>query len=165
MALKFTDNTIQLRPIAASDIGFLKKVYYSTREKELEKATDWTTEIKEAFINQQFEAQHNYYQKNYLTAVFWVITKDKTNIGRLYIDEHFGAEEIRIIDITLLPNWRNKGLGQQILNAIISRAENKKKKVSIHVESFNPAMALYFKLGFKKVSETNGVYHLLEWKQ
>nr|WP_278012004.1 hypothetical protein [Flavobacterium gyeonganense] len=39
----------------------------------------------------------------------------------------------------------------------------KNRNVSIHVESFNPAMNLYKRLGFKKISETNGVYHLMEW--
>ena len=52
---------------------------------------------------------------------------------------------------------------QIILKSILDRAKTIEKNVTIHVESFNPAMNLYHKLGFKKISETNGVYHLLEW--
>jgi ribosomal protein S18 acetylase RimI-like enzyme len=31
------------------------------------------------------------------------------------------------------------------------------------VEAFNPAKHLYERLGFEKISETNGVYHLMQW--
>lgn len=43
-------------------------------------------------------------------------------------------------------------------------AEDNNLSVTIHVERFNPAMELYKKLGFVLVSQTNEVYHLLEWK-
>ncbi len=81
----------------------------------------------------------------------------------MYIDFFFEKKGIRIIDITLLPNWRKKNIGSSILAAIIKKAALKNMNVSIHVESFNPAMNLYKRLGFTKISETNGVYHLMEW--
>jgi N-acetylglutamate synthase-like GNAT family acetyltransferase len=160
--MKLTFDSIHLRPFSDNDISFLQKVYFSTREKELEQTPDWTFEMKQAFLSHQFEAQHSHYQKNYPTAHFYIIEIENNTIGRLYIDEKFEQQNIRIIDITILPDWRNKGIGQQILTEIINRAKQENKKVSIHVETFNPAMQMYFRLGFKKVSETNGVYHLLE---
>jgi hypothetical protein len=36
------------------------------------------------------------------------------------------------------------------------------KRVSIHVQMFNPALALYECLGFRKRREV-GVYHFMEW--
>jgi ribosomal protein S18 acetylase RimI-like enzyme len=81
----------------------------------------------------------------------------------LYIDFFFEKKGIRIIDITLLPNWRKKEIGSSILKEITEKAAVNQMKVSIHVESFNPAMNLYKRLGFTKISETNGVYHLMEW--
>ena len=36
------------------------------------------------------------------------------------------------------------------------------KRVSIHVEMFNPALALHERLGFRKLKE-HGVYHFMEW--
>ncbi len=60
------------------------------------------------FIEQQFFAQHEYYQKNYIGAKFYIIEKENTTIGRLYIDFFFENKGIRIIDITLLPDWRKK---------------------------------------------------------
>lgn len=88
---------------------------------------------------------------------------NKITIGRLYIDFYFEKKGVRIIDITLLPDWRKKNIGTRVLKEILKKATLNKIAVSIHVESFNPAMNLYTRLGFRKISETNGVYHLMEW--
>lgn len=154
---------INLREIQESDLPVLCKIYGSTRTEELEKGTDWNEEQKQFFIEHQFTAQHEYYQKNYIDAKFYIIEKENAIIGRLYIDYFFEKKGFRIIDITLLPDWRKKDIGSSILNEIIKKASECKMKVSIHVESFNPAMNLYKRLGFIKISETNGVYHLMEW--
>ena len=36
------------------------------------------------------------------------------------------------------------------------------KRVSIHVEMFDPALQLYQRLGFRKLGE-HGVYNFMEW--
>ncbi|MCP9754774.1 N-acetyltransferase [Lacihabitans sp. CCS-44] len=162
MSIEIEDDLIRLRLFSASDIDFLKEVYFSTREKELQQVNDWTNEMKVSFLTHQFEAQHEYYLKNYVGAEFFVIEKASEKIGRLYYNEGFDST-IRIIDIALLPKFQKKGFGTIILKGIFERAKEIQQNVTIHVESFNPAMKLYQKLGFKKISETNGVYHLLEW--
>ncbi|MRX39287.1 GNAT family N-acetyltransferase [Flavobacterium sp. LC2016-23] len=154
---------ITLRDIQESDLSILCKIYGSTRTEELENGTDWSDEQKNIFIEYQFSAQHEYYQKNYLGAKFYIIEKENTTLGRLYIDFFFEQKGVRIIDITLLPHWRGKNIGSSILKEIIQKAALANRNVTIHVESFNPAMELYKRLGFKKISETNGVYHLMEW--
>ncbi|MES2796825.1 MAG: GNAT family N-acetyltransferase [Bacteroidota bacterium] len=153
-----------LRPLEERDWSFLKKVYASTRENEMKMLSHWTAEMIEAFVNQQFEAQHFHYQKFYIGADFWVIYKDDLPIGRLYFHENHEENNSRIIDISILPEYRNKGIGRKILTDILSQAQRENKKVSIHVEAFNPAMKLYESLGFEKISETNGVNFLFEWK-
>lgn len=162
MILEFKNKSIKLRPFSETDIPFLKKVYFSTREKEVNQLQHWTAEMKTVFLTQQFNAQHTYYQQNYVNAKFWVIEKKQQPIGRLYYNEDFEGS-IRIIDIAILPEFQNKGLGTTILNGIFERAKNIGQPITIHVESFNPAMNLYKRLGFQTVSETNGVYHLLQW--
>ena len=162
MKINFKSKDLSLRFFSERDIPFLKKIYFSTREEELKQVRDWTDEMKTVFLTQQFNAQHEYYQKNYIGAVFLVISHHEKDIGRLYFHEDFQGG-IRIIDIALLPNFQKKGIGTEILNGIFERARAIEKAVTIHVESFNPAMELYKKLGFQKISETNGVYHLLQW--
>ena len=153
---------IGFRDIQERDKTLLREIYGSTRQEELDKGTNWNDEQKRHFIDQQFSVQHEYYQKNFSDAKFYIIEKEEVAIGRLYID--FSENEpVRIIDITILPEWRNKNIGSSILNEILKKAGSNNLNVSIHVEAFNPAMNLYKRLGFRKVSETNGIYHLMEW--
>ncbi|GAA4745912.1 GNAT family N-acetyltransferase [Flavisolibacter ginsenosidimutans] len=164
MVLKLSDPLLHLRTITANDEEILCQIYSSTRTEELAQLTDWTASQKEIFLRSQFTAQHNYYQNNYGGAHFWVIEYGSQTIGRLYLHTHYEGASMRIIDIALLPGWRNRGIGKQILLAIMELAEDTNRSVTIHVESFNRAMKLYKGLGFVLVSQTNGVYHLLEWK-
>jgi len=154
---------ISLRDIRESDKTLLREIYGSTRQEELDKGTNWNDEQKRLFIDQQFSVQHEYYQKNFLDAKFYIIENEKVPVGRLYIDFISENESVKVIDITILPEWRNKNIGSSILNEILKKAGSNNLKVSIHVEAFNPAMNLYKRLGFKKISETNGFYHLMEW--
>ena len=164
MIVDLRDKTIHLIPIGTKDLSFLHKVYASTRTEEMKQLPHWPEAMVEAFLKQQFEAQHEYYQNNYIGADFWIIEKNKQPIGRLYVQENFQDTSIRIIDIALLPEWRNKSIGSSILKDLMEVSKKLNRPLTIHVESFNPAMSLYLKLGFNKIGDTNGVYHLMEWK-
>lgn len=149
---------LNFRKINEKDFPFLKKVYRSTRENELD-STGWDETQKSGFIEFQFNAQHAYYMNVYKDAEFQIIKSDSTDIGRLYIwnTEH----QIRIIDIAILPEYRGKGVGTKILSDLIQESEQSGKKLNIHVEYFNPALRLYERLGFKKADDT-GVYLFME---
>lgn len=164
MPLLLTDCSLQLSPITEGDTAQLCRIYASTRDEELKQVGWWTPEQKEAFLHFQFTAQHRYYQEHYPGAWFWLLLRKGAVIGRLYLQATAASCSVRIIDITLLPPWRNRGIGRQLLLDIMAFAAARGQSITIHVESFNPAMHLYQRLGFQTVSTTNGVYHLLEWK-
>ena len=149
---------IALRPMRARDKDFLYRVYASTRAEELA-VVDWSEAEKAAFLEQQFEAQHGYYQAQFPDAAFQVIERDGEPIGRLYLDRR--ADEIRIIDIALLPAHRRAGIGGALLREILGEAAAAGKAVRIHVERNNPALGLYHRLGFREI-EDQGVYLLME---
>ena len=155
------DPRITLRPIGPADTDFLLWVYRSTREYELATIVDWTAEMKDAFVRQQFNAQHVWYQEHYQGATFDVILMDGVPGGRLYV--HRREAEIRLVDITLLPEFRKGGLGTSLLRGLLAEGEAAGKPVTIHVEVYNPAMRLYERLGFLPI-EYRGVYHLMEWR-
>jgi ribosomal protein S18 acetylase RimI-like enzyme len=150
---------ITLRPIGPDDMPFLYQVYYSTREDEL-MLVDWNDAQKEAFVQQQFAAQHHHYQQHYIGAAFQVILVDGQPAGRLYVARW--PAEIRIVDITLLPEFRKAGIGTRLLKKLMAEARAAHKPLSIHVEQFNPALNLYQRLGFVKTGE-HGVYYRLDW--
>jgi len=71
-------------------------------------------------------------------------------------------KEIRIVDITLLPESRGGGIGTKLLRDLQNEARAAGKSLTIHVERFNRALGLYQRLGFKEV-EDKGVYLLMRW--
>lgn len=144
--------------ITTIDFPFLLKLYRSTREKELS-LLNMTEDQKSKFIEFQFNAQHVYYTNNYPDAEFDLIIQDKKPIGRLYVLR--SEKEIRIIDISLLPEVRGKGIGSEILRSIIQESEKSGKRLTLHVEHFNPALNLYERFGFLKAEDT-GVYYFME---
>lgn len=150
---------LTLRAVTPADEPFLQHLYASTRAEELA-LTDWSAAQKQAFVQAQFQAQTHHYRTYYPTATFSVIVHAGTPVGRLYVDRW--PREIRIMDIALLPPYRNHGWGTQLLQHLLAEGQAQGKAVSIHVEKFNPAYRLYTRLGFAKVGET-GVYDLLRW--
>jgi ribosomal protein S18 acetylase RimI-like enzyme len=142
-------------------MDFLRRVYRSTREEELAMVVDWTPEQKDAFVEHQFSAQHGWYQEHYEGAQWNVILVDGVPAGRLYV--HRRATEIRLVDVTLLPEFRQGGLGTSLLRDLLAEGEAARKPVTIHVEVYNPAMRLYERLGFRPIEE-RGPYVLMEWR-
>ena len=151
--------TLELRPALPSDIPFLAAVYASVRQDELA-PTGWPAEAKTAFLQQQFTAQHHHYHTHYPDADYLVILLNRQPIGRMYVArwEH----EIRLMDIALLPSYRNQGIGTRLLRGLLDEAAASGKSVSLHVEAHNPAMRLYERLGFRRIRDT-GIYWLMEW--
>jgi GNAT superfamily N-acetyltransferase len=119
---------------------------------------DWDEGQKAAFVQMQFIAQHHYYHVHYADAAFQVIECDGMPAGRLYVAR--GSTEMRIVDIALLPSYR--GVGSWLLEESLAEAARTGKRVSIHVERFNPARRLYERLGFRRIAD-QGAYLLMEW--
>ena len=151
---------VSLRPITPEDTSFLARVYASSRAEELA-VTGWSDEQKEIFCRRQFDAQSVYYTATYPEASFQIIERDGEPIGRLYIARW--EKQIRIVDITLLPEFRGSGLGTKLLRELQEDARAAGKSLTIHVERFNPALALYQRLGFREI-EDKGVYLLMKWE-
>ncbi len=151
--------SITLRPIRAEDHDFLRRLYGSTRAEELA-PLDWTDEQKEEFLRFQFDAQHAYYTEQFPEASFDLVLEDGEPIGRLYVDRR--VDEIRLIDIALVPEKRRGGIGRGLMRAVLAEAEASGLPVQIHVERNNPALGLYRRLGFESV-EDQGVYFLMKW--
>lgn len=152
--------TIGFRPETDDDREFTAKLYISTREEEL-RPVEWPETQKLAFLRQQFEAQRLHYRQNYDAAEYSIILDGDVPIGRLYI--HRRPEDVRVMDIALMPEYRGRGIGAMLVQNILDAAAAEGKSVSIHVEMNNPAMRMYERLGFKQI-DSYGVYHLMEWR-
>ena len=149
---------VALRPREAADLPFLAALYASTREEEL-RPVDWPPERKQAFLQDQFDKQHQHYLQYYAGARWLVIEHRGERIGRLYAQQT--GREIRLMDVALLPPWRNRGLGSALMRGLLAHADAHGLPVTLHVEPFNPALRLYLRLGFRKL-ESRGYYDFME---
>lgn len=149
---------ISYRPVHPDDAAFLLEIYASTRAEEMA-LVPWTAEQQRAFVSMQFTAQQEHYQKKYPMASHEIILVSDRPVGRLYVArlEH----EIQIVDLTLMPDERNAGIGSFSLRQLLDEAANTGKVVRVYVETFNRSLRLFERLGFVSV-EQHGVHLLLE---
>jgi len=151
---------ITLRDETVEDQLFLLEVYASTRAQEMA-LVPWSDEQREAFVRSQFEAQHSYYQAQFPDASYQVIMVEGERAGRVYVLRE--SEAIRILDITLLPQHRNLGIGTSLIREILAEGDQAGKPVNIWVENFNPSLKLFERLGFVRVQE-DGFNCLMEYR-
>ncbi|MBH3339816.1 GNAT family N-acetyltransferase [Pseudomonas mendocina] len=141
--MRFTD--LRFRPIEEADLSFLRSLYASTRTREMAR-TGWSQPAIDAFLSQQFDAQHRHYQEHYQGADFSIVLNGEHPIGRLYILR--GASTYNLMDLSLLPAWRGLGIGRHLLSLLIEEAEAADKSIRLYVEPDNPARRLYERFDF-----------------
>jgi len=151
-------SNITLRPVAPADEALLLEIFATTRAEEMA-MVPWTREQQEAFVRMQFAAQQEHYKKLHPDASHDIIISNGRPVGRLYVART--NEKIEIMDITLLPQDRNLGIGSSLIKDLMDEALSS-RPLRIYVESFNPSLRLFERLGFKAVEE-QGFQLLLEW--
>ena len=153
-----SESKIELRPEKSSDVPFLRKLYATTRVDVT--FSGLPEEQKQQFIRMQFDAQRHSYRSNYENAEFHIIERNGRPIGRLYVARL--AQEIRVIDITISPNHRNKGIGTGLLRSVQSEGKSMGLPVTLHAEKMGNMAEYYKRLGFEIVEEKEG-HFFMKW--
>jgi ribosomal protein S18 acetylase RimI-like enzyme len=149
---------VSLRAESATDADFLLQLYLSVRWPELA-STGWPDAAKQSFLSSQFHIQTQQYGANYPGMERWIVQSADSAAGRLYLLNR--KTELRVVDISLLPEWRGQGIGTALLRQTAGRADALGIPLRLHVEQHNPALRLYKRLGFEE-RETSGLYWLME---
>lgn len=142
---------VKLRPIVDADRTFLRALYGTTRATEMA-LLPWPQAAIDAFLDQQFQAQHDHYQAQFADADFFVIEVAGEPIGRAYL--HWTDSHVQFIDMALLPTWCGHGIGSRLIGQWLSRADADGLSAGLHATPHNPALRLYLRLGFEVVGET-----------
>jgi ribosomal protein S18 acetylase RimI-like enzyme len=145
---------VVLRPATEADHGFFARLFASTRAAELA-AIPWDDAMKTTLLQQQFAAQSAFYAEHFADGDVSLIEVDGAPVGRLYVVR--AEDDIRLVDIGLLPEHRGRGIGRQLLSELAAEADERQRTVSLQVERSNPARRLYERLGFEQVAD-DGVY-------
>lgn len=148
-----------LRSVRKEDHQFLFELYASTRKEELA-PLGWAAAQQESFLRMQFNAQTQHYRNAYPEMESQIILHNEQKAGRFLVARL--EDEIRLVDIGLLPEHCNAGIGTMLIGKLLDEARQISKPVWLHVEAFNRAQRLYERLGFQEVSSI-GVYVFMEW--
>ncbi len=152
-------STVTSRAAQADDEPFLFELYSSTRLEELA-SWGWDETQQQAFLSLQFRGQRAHYS-GYPNVDHQIILADGKPIGRLFISRLAG--EIRLVDIALIPRYRGRGIGQQLIQGLLEEATRAGKVVRLHVEESNRALRLYHRLGFE-IADDAGPHWLMIWR-
>ncbi len=151
---------VTLRPVHAGDEPFIFRLFASSRP-DLEWITGINQDVKDSLIYQQFRCEQKQTFKDYPEGDFYIVLMGEEPIGHLYI--HRGMKVIRIIAVSLLPEYRGYGIGGKLLAGILEEAAGAWKLVRLQVAWYNSAARnLYEKMGFVVVEDT-GVYCEMQW--
>ena len=149
---------IHLRPQRADDADFLFALFCSAREAEFAMLPP---QQRERLLRLQHEAQCRDYAARFPLAERLIIEFDGQSAGRLLLNR--AEDELRVIDIAVIPALRGRGIASTVLKSVMSQAEAARTPLTLSVWRENPATALYARLGFRVRAES--ATHLeLEWR-
>lgn len=156
---------VTLRPVREDDLEFLYKLYARSRYDF--QYVDWSSEAERQRITRtQFNAQHAHYTNHYPNSEHKVILRtdrsEEPRIGRIWTA--YQEDHILVLDLNLLPEHRNEGIGTSLIKQKQAEAKADGNPLRHHVEINNTAaLRLYRRLDFEIV-DNQGTHYLMEWQ-
>ena len=148
-----------LRPAAASDDAFLYAVFSTTWESEV--AALPNQNLAQHVLRIQHIAQERRLASRYPGHERYVVLVDGQPAGRLYV--HPNDLTLHVVDLTLMPEHRSRGLGSQIFRDLFEEATREGQTVTLRVGRRNRrATDLYTRLGFTLVM-VDDLDNYFEW--
>lgn len=148
---------VHQRPQQSGDEDFVYRVYASTREEEVSR-WGWEKPQQEAFLRMQFMAQSRWYEAAYTGAEHSIILLDEQPVGRMIVLR--APKEFQLVDISLLPEHRNRGVGAVLLTGLINQCRQAAVPLRLQVAKGNRAINLYQRLGFARYGEDEMYYRM-----
>ncbi|WP_068613667.1 GNAT family N-acetyltransferase [Paenibacillus tuaregi] len=149
---------MEIRKALPEDEPFLYEVFVSGRWDEV-KTWGWGEEEIQSFLFMQWTMQINSYQLQYPQAINHIISYDQKPAGRMLVQSD--TKSIRLIDICLLPPFRNKGIGSALLHELQRQAGSQEIPLFLSVTPTNPARRLYERHGFLPCSQTETYWEMV----
>jgi ribosomal protein S18 acetylase RimI-like enzyme len=150
--------------VSPADDEFLDALYTSTRSAEV---VGWgfSPQRAAAFLRDQARLQRRAQALSSPRAESRILLVNGVPSGRLVVNEDAAPDRVAIVDLSVSPEARGRGLATWALSAILARAGAAGRAVELRVEPRNPARRLYERLGFRVVAEDDPRLHLhLIWR-
>jgi len=136
---------VRLRSVTEpDDNAFLEELYFSRRE-DLHGLFANPEQTRQLVLMQE-RAQTIGYKEEFPDATYEVIIFDEHRAGRIVIDR--SGSTTAIVDIALLPLFRNRGIGSLILDSVLEECRTGKRQCKLSVAKTSQAIHLYLRKGF-----------------
>jgi len=139
--------SFDLKSAIQKDFAFCLKLYVSSMEQHLSALNAWDREKAEATFESYFK-----------TEEIRIILMDGNQAGCIQVSET--AEAINLDQIHLYKEYRNRGIGSQLIMETMAIATGKKKPVLLSLIHGNRAVNLYQRLGFRPNGEDLTKFHM-----
>jgi GNAT superfamily N-acetyltransferase len=152
---------VSLRPSGPEDDEFLYQVYFLHRQPEFAALGLPEAQVDE-ILRGQSQAQIIAYSSRFTGSSYDIVLKDEEPAGRIWVARQ--KDEMRIVDMAMLPNLRSAGIGTELVKRLQAEAQAAGLPIRATVARFNPgSLRFHERLGFRIVGE-DPVNLLLEWK-
>ncbi len=153
--------TISLRPSGPEDEEFHYQVYFHQRHAEFAAVGLPDTQIHQ-LLRGQSQAQIMAYSLRFPESLYEIVLRDGEPAGRIWVARVNG--EIRIVDVVMLPNFQNAGIGSELVRRLQAEAQAAGVPIRATVSRFNPgSLRFHERLGFRITGE-DPLDLFVEWK-
>lgn len=140
---------LKLRNAKKDDVTFLTLLRKVSMKEHIEKAGI------EYFKEKQLE------RVLYGFKYAQIVEYDNKDIGLFKINKESSPWDV--IQIQILPEYQNRGIGSLILKTVIKEAKSLSKSIRLSVYKNNPALKLYKRNGFRVVEESKDSFIMVRF--
>ncbi|HEX3143325.1 MAG TPA: GNAT family N-acetyltransferase [Pyrinomonadaceae bacterium] len=153
------EESITLRPATEDDRDFLRGLYKSSRGDDL-RGLGWDEPRIDEFLEMQYDAHQNFLITDHPNLQDQIVLSYGEPVGHLAVDQR--SDEIRLVDVALLPEHRQRGTGTLLIQELQTQAAAAQRPLRLQIIRFNRAVELFEQLGFRRIGET-GSHFQMEW--
>lgn len=153
---------VALRPVEMpADEEFLIDLYYTTRSDIRQAPIDEMQ--KRSLSLSQYILQKQHYETHYSNSSHDIILLEGTSVGRLWTARY--ETEIVGVDLAIMPEYRNLGIGTMLVRNLCEEAERTKRVFHFHVLKTNTAaIRLYERLKCEFIDSAAPTHFKMRWR-
>lgn len=144
---------IVLRPESANDEPFVRRLILDTVAAELSAAL-WPEPMRSHLLGIQYGGRRQSLKANFPGATTSIIQANGTDAG--WTVTATLPDELRLVEVIVAPELRGRGIGSTVIRELLAAAAANGKPLRLYVNATNrQALALYERLGFRRIDEDN----------
>jgi ribosomal protein S18 acetylase RimI-like enzyme len=149
--------SVTTRAATEHDDAFLFALFKSARSTEFAHASLAPQQL-DLLMKIQYEGQKQTYRAQYPGGDAIILLEDEP-IGRIWL--FHGPAGHRLVDISLLPEFQNRGIGGALVTEAIEAAQAARVRLCCSVRATNPgSLRFHQRLGFRIVGQDDLDYDL-----